>query len=416
MYIQPLFTDDFSSALGVLEKPWRVHLGEVELIGGELTTPICVIAIVPFTADSFAAGFKLTAHAPGSLASLHIKVNPETNTGFSVTIQDDLSVSIEAVWAEKGISQRVAISEAGAVSVGNNILFAYWLKQDGSRSLVVLRGYDIILEAPVPGWALDMPDGGNCGFWISGATAIDNFRCSEINLPTRSMVPLQSSFDATQTEQDIKNLFIAAFDETLREQASEIAVYGAPHLGSFNLVERHVSQDGLAMLRQGDEGGLRYLFKAWRYRNPKRGTAFLKTYLQVLFGGGYDVAQLWQNKLLPYPAGLKSEGEIALQALDLADYFLTSRIRVDLDIDTIPENIIRSLRTALAARFVLILRIAKFSENSFRLAQVMGGANLFDGYGKTIPPATMAEHDWTFVHIAGASVVFDGYGSLLAPN
>lgn len=414
MYIQPEFDEDFNSSVGVLEKPWTVLLGELALVDGQITTPSCGIAYVPFTAESFYASFQVSALAPGNIASLYIKSSSETSTGFSLTIQDDLSVSIEAVWEEKVISTRVALSEPNAVSVGDNIIFAYWIKPDGTKVLVALKGYfELILEIPVPDWALAMPDGGHCGFWISGVTTLNGFRCSEIILPELPLVPLQHSFAANQLEADLKDAFISVFNETLQTTQQEVAAYGAPHLGSFSLVERHVSKDGLAMLRKGDEVGMRYLFKAWKNRNPKRGTPFLKTYLQVLFGGNFDISQMWQNKSLPYPNALKSEAEIQLQALDIADYFLTSRIRVDLDIDTIPENIIRSLRTALAARFVLILRISKFAETKLRLAQVAGAANVFNGTGVTRSPAKMAEHEWNFVQFAGASVVFNGYGELL---
>lgn len=182
--------------------------------------------------------------------------------------------------------------------------------------------------------------------------------------------PLEQSFAESDLEQDLKDLFLQVFDESLKAQAETIDVYGMPHIGPFKLVERNVASDGLTVLRSSDEAAMRYLFKAWRFRNPRRGTHFLRTYLQALFGSVFTVSQLWQKKLGTYPADAYSEGEIAALGESLADYFLTSRLRVDIDTEIVPERILKSLKSAVAARFVLAVRVAKRSATYVEMAHV----------------------------------------------
>lgn len=186
-----------------------------------------------------------------------------------------------------------------------------------------------------------------------------------------ALKPLQHSWEANDLEADIKAITLQLFEQFLRAQSDEINVYGAPHLGSFALVERNVSRDGLTVLRQGDESPMRYLFKAWRYRNPRRGFHFLRTYLTVLFGTVHQVDQLWQKKSFPYPTALKSGEEMGWDGESESDYYLTSRVRVDLDTDLVPDRVLRSLRTTVAARFLLDVRIRKQFESKFGIAQLV---------------------------------------------
>lgn len=416
-YTQPPFQDYFSSDLGILGKSWDVLLGEAAIVDGVLRSPTCGIVVTPFNADSVYILFQAAEFSPGAgLFSVSAKVTSDGNFGFSLSLQDDFSLSIEATI--NGQSRRIAVSPPNIFEVGNFLIFAVIANEDGSHTLEAYEGYTAVISVAMPDWAQPVlaADGDLCGAWLGGEAALDNFVCGDARslLPLLPLVPLRRSFDANQIELDIKNALVSAYNDLLAAQHDEIAAYGAPHLGSFALVERHVSKDGLALLRQGDETGMRYLFKAWKHRNPKRGTAFLKTYLQVLFGGNFEVSQLWQEKALPYPTALRSQKEIELQLLDIADHFLTSRIRVDLDIETIPENIIRSLRTALAARFVLMLRVAKYYENNFYLTQIAGGSCVFAGYGKSLAPSVWSDNDFSLAQIGGASVVFSGYGQLVA--
>lgn len=202
-----------------------------------------------------------------------------------------------------------------------------------------------------------------------------------------TMNPLRRSHEATALEAELKALLIQLYEDTMREQADDINVYGAPHLGSFSLVERGITEDGLTVLRQNDEAAIRYLFKAWRHRNPQRGFHFLRTYLAIIFGDVSNVTQMWQSKDQPYPTGLKSLGEIGFSGETEDDYYLTSRVAVDIDTEVIPDRVVQSLRTTVAARFLLDVRLAKFQMSTLALGGNIGGGLLCFGSGAATMPA-----------------------------
>lgn len=186
-----------------------------------------------------------------------------------------------------------------------------------------------------------------------------------------TMNPLVHSHAATDLEAELKDLFIQLYTNLLSETADDINVYGAPHLGSFSLIERNVDMDGLTALRETTEARIRYLFTAWRHRNPQRGMHFLRTYLACIFGENAEAAQLWQRKDEDYPTALKTEAEIAADGDDLNDYYLTSRVRVDIGSDLLPDQLARSMRSAVAARILLNLRILKRMESTLGTANVV---------------------------------------------
>jgi hypothetical protein len=196
-----------------------------------------------------------------------------------------------------------------------------------------------------------------------------------------SMKPLDESWAWTDAEQEMKDIFIKLYEDAMKEQADEINVYGVPHLGSFALIERITTADGLSILRDTGEANLRHLFKAWKYRNPKRGLHFLRTYLRAIWGDAQFCEQMWQRKEDPYPTALKSLAEITADGEDVTDYFLTSRIRADIDTDRVPDLLINSLRTTIAARFVLEVRIARFSVMNWRIGQNIGGVTICRAVG-----------------------------------
>jgi hypothetical protein len=184
--------------------------------------------------------------------------------------------------------------------------------------------------------------------------------------------PLVESFANGTVEDELRQLFVRLYEETLAEKAGEINVYGAPHLGPFSLIERHVAGDGLSVIREDNEAALRYLFKAWRFRNPRRGTHFLATYLRVLFGD-YEIDQLYQLKAGMYPQQLRSEKEIQQLGHSLADYFLTSRLRVQLVTSIVPERILAAMKSVVAARLILQVRIAQRTRMQVGTAQICYG-------------------------------------------
>jgi hypothetical protein len=98
---------------------------------------------------------------------------------------------------------------------------------------------------------------------------------------------------------------------------------------------------------------MRYLHKAWRGRNPKRGLHFLRSYLQLLFKDSWRLEQLWQLKSAPYPTVLTTKQTALSRGIN--EYFLTSRIRASIT-DEKSQNldaITPAIRSALPARFVL---------------------------------------------------------------
>lgn len=198
--------------------------------------------------------------------------------------------------------------------------------------------------------------------------------------------PLQASWSVDQLELENKDLFIKVYREELQELLDEINVFGAPHLGSFDLVSRVVSADGLALINDQDEARMRAIFKAWRLLNPERGLHFLRFYLRLLFTDNFDLYQLWQKKSLPYTENMKRREAIIAAGEAETDYFLTSRVRVDLNDDEnfVPDQIIRALRTTLAARFVLEVRLSRFMASSGAMAGVASSWNFIHFRGECI--------------------------------
>lgn len=187
----------------------------------------------------------------------------------------------------------------------------------------------------------------------------EGFDLPTVQLP--ELKPLQESFAVDATEEELKNLFIDLFREFLARDTFDVNVSGAMHLGSYDLVRRAVTADGLVLL-QGDrsEPAVRYLYRAWRARNRNgRGMFFLRTYLQLLFPNLCQVAQLWQAIDDPYPLGLVSELDDNEDGTpfvpDLEKYWLTSRIEIALDLSLTTRSITSLtdiFRSVLPARLV----------------------------------------------------------------
>lgn len=170
------------------------------------------------------------------------------------------------------------------------------------------------------------------------------------------LTPLVRSAEYDDIEKEFKALFLSLYKSNIDDQVTEVGLYGMPHIGPDSLVERNLAGDGLAVLRTNTMEQIRHLFHAWRYRNPQRGTAFLRSYLMTLFGPIFTIDQLWCKKAGEYPVDLMSESEMLAAGAREADYFLTSRLRVDIEAESVPVRILSAARTAVAARFVLDLR------------------------------------------------------------
>lgn len=169
-------------------------------------------------------------------------------------------------------------------------------------------------------------------------------------------------------EAELKALFIAMFDQFVRPGLTAMSTLGAPHLGDVDQLERAVKVDGLA-LQRGDasEPSMRYLHKAFRSRNPKRGLHMLRTYLQVLLGSNWTMDQMWQASGAAYPEDLSATQE--------SGRYLTSRVYLEVVTSSSlgsPELLAQSLRSVIPARIVLQVSLRSLPINStLRMACVV---------------------------------------------
>lgn len=198
------------------------------------------------------------------------------------------------------------------------------------------------------------------------------------------LMPLVRSAEFDDVEAEFKALFMSLYQEHIGDQVDEVALYGMPHIGPDSLVERGLVVDGLAVLRTTTMDQIRHLFHAWRYRNPQRGTQFLAAYLHTLFGPVFTIDQLWCKKAGTYPVDLMSEAEMLAAGEKEADYFLTSRLRVDIETEIVPVRILKAARTAVAARFVLELRAARRTKLTIPVGMIAYSVNIVRGSGTAI--------------------------------
>ena len=185
--------------------------------------------------------------------------------------------------------------------------------------------------------------------------------------------PLRKSYTENQIEAELKQLFLDLFDQMLGRQAFDANVLGAAHLGSFDLVKRFVTFDGLVLLPSDhQEASARYIYRAWKARNMQgRGLFFLKAYLQALFPGAWSVEQQMQLKAAPYPTALTDR---SITGND-ADKFLTSRLSIRLDAAVVsdPTPLIPVISAILPARFIPRIRSVIPSRARFGMAATANG-------------------------------------------
>ncbi len=183
------------------------------------------------------------------------------------------------------------------------------------------------------------------------------------------LAPLAASQEADQVEADLKAAFMTVFENMIRPRLSLIELYGMPHRGEFQTIERFVKEDGLALQRQPDaEPFMRELFRGWRARNPRRGLHFLRFYLQLLWPGKWTLVQLWHDPAAPYPSG-SSE-------VEGPGMYLTSRVRLYIDLeggDPTGELLGRlqgGFRAVVPARIVLEPSVRELYADSMRMANI----------------------------------------------
>lgn len=200
---------------------------------------------------------------------------------------------------------------------------------------------------------------------------MSDFDFSNAQIP--SLKPLQASFAQEGVEAELKALFLQIFQEKLGKALFDVNVSGMQHLGTYDLVRKVISADGLVMMQgEHSEAACRYLYRTWLARdNKNRGTEFLKAYLQLLFPNLCRVEQAWQDIDQPYPDGLHSALDDDVTEAFVPDptkQFLTSRIELGLDLSVQAHNITtitNILRAILPARLVPQFRFMLVIEVSF---------------------------------------------------
>jgi len=170
--------------------------------------------------------------------------------------------------------------------------------------------------------------------------------------------PLRESFSVDDVEEQLNTLFTELF-ERVSIDAFDAINAGAPHLGTFDLVRRSMTADGLALLKSDrEEQVTRYLHKAWvASDNQGRGLHFLRTYLQMLYPNEWQLFQLEQDKSIPYPYGLRPDTG------NRETHFLTSRLSVLIDGNSTNAPLLGKfvpiLTSVIAARLIIAFETYK---------------------------------------------------------
>lgn len=227
------------------------------------------------------------------------------------------------------------------------------------------------------------------------------------------LIPLQRSAEFDEVESELKALFLSIYKKRMAAKVEELMLAPMPNLGGDEAISRALNNDGLAMLRNTASENIRYLFHAWRYRNPQRGTKFLAIYLRSLFGSVFTIAQLWCRKGGVYPKDVMSDQEIIDAGEDFANFFLTSRLRVDIETEIVPERILRAARTAVASRFVLELRAARRTLSTYNIGFIAHSVNVCRTSGTALynqPPVEAAATVGAASAFGGSSLTYSHAG------
>jgi hypothetical protein len=201
------------------------------------------------------------------------------------------------------------------------------------------------------------------------------------------LTPLRNSFAVDDIENELRNLFIDLFDAHIGSAAFDANVLGMAHLGSLDLVRKSVNADGLVLL-PGDreEAATRYVYRAWKSRNKQgRGLFFLKTYLQALFPGIWNVEQQMQTTAIAYPTALYDRTSNG----DDSDKYLTSRLHIKLDATGgLPDisSLVPVISAIIPARFVPKLIQVLFTEARMQIASIGNASITLRGTGTVTEP------------------------------
>lgn len=184
----------------------------------------------------------------------------------------------------------------------------------------------------------------------------------------KELLPLQNSAAYDKTEQELKDLVLLMWQKKLYDRACDINLYGMPHLGSHQLLLKELVDLGFSNFNttKFTHDRAKYLLLAKRHNNQKRGLHLLKTFIKCTWGNSFEVYQLWQNVNKPYPTALKTQEEILSDGERLDDYFLTSRLRIELNgiTERFPNDVETTVSSVLAARLFVAEIIKRLSASS----------------------------------------------------
>lgn len=176
----------------------------------------------------------------------------------------------------------------------------------------------------------------------------------------KKLIPLEISHENGALEAELKKMFSWLFQAHLAERSNDVNVYGAPFLGSEQLVRRYLAVNRINAVVSEEAAAknidnLRYLLMAVISQNPKRGLHFLKLFIKCLWGNEFEIIQLYQHKNIPYPEGLYEPAQIRKYGLKESEMFLTSRLRIKLSGmgSDFPDTIPKLLEGILPARLLI---------------------------------------------------------------
>ncbi|WP_186083647.1 phage head spike fiber domain-containing protein [Burkholderia gladioli] len=140
-----------------------------------------------------------------------------------------------------------------------------------------------------------------------------------------SLAPLQNSAERDDFEAELKALFISVFESMIRDRERRLNLYGMPHLGDDELIQRALKNAGLSLIRR-DTTRQSFLLKAALARNPRRGLIFLRQYLQSAWPNVWTAEPLWHPVALAdqYPQFLTPRTSVPIEADVRADYDIDS--------------------------------------------------------------------------------------------
>lgn len=144
--------------------------------------------------------------------------------------------------------------------------------------------------------------------------------------------PIALQPTANDTETVLAELFATAL-EMISGRVADLRDYGAPVLGSRNVLERMSKHDGLAVLvRSASETDtelttaiMRAIYASWVGLGSERGLGFLEFVLQMIWPDAWTLRRLWHTIEGQYPRFLTHD------PYNQDDFFLTSRIQILLD-------------------------------------------------------------------------------------